>query len=209
MAGTSQATEPSAADNGPSAAAPAVSRSHAKRPGGRSARVQSAVFTAVGQLVGAGERETMTIPQVAELAGVNPTSIYRRWGTIGDLLGEVAVAALTQGEDLPDHGVLADDLGDWSRIIAFDIARPKRRAYLRAMASARDGIVEACPCWEIRRERATQMIERAAARGERVPSVRQVLDHIIAPLYHHAVFALPIDDDYATDLAGDVMAMVR
>jgi len=77
------------------------------------------------------------------------------------------------------------------------------------MASARDGIVEACPCWEIRREQATQMIERAAARGERVPSVRQVLDHIIAPLYHHAVFALPIDDDYATDLAGDVMAMVR
>lgn len=193
MAGTSQAT----------------AHTHGKRPGGRSARVQSAVYTAVGQLVGGGERETMTIPQVAELAGVNPTSIYRRWGTIGDLLEEVAVAALTQGEELPDHGVLADDLGDWSRIIASDIARPKRRAYLRAMASARDGIVEACPCWEIRREQATRMIERAAARGERTPSVRQVLDHIIAPLYHHAVFALPIDDDYATDLAADVMAMVR
>ena len=34
----------------------------------------------------------MTIPEVAELAGVNPTSIYRRWGTIDALLGEVAVA---------------------------------------------------------------------------------------------------------------------
>ena len=58
-----------------------------RRPGGRSARVQSAVFTAVGQLVGAGQRETMTIPQVADLAGVNPTSIYRRWGSIDALLG--------------------------------------------------------------------------------------------------------------------------
>ncbi|MFF0706656.1 TetR/AcrR family transcriptional regulator [Gordonia sputi] len=183
--------------------------SHGKRPGGRSARVQSAVFTAVGQLVGSGERETMTIPQVAELAGVNPTSIYRRWGTISDLLEEVAVAALTQGEELPDHGTLADDLADWSRIIAADISRPKRRAYLRAMTSARDGIVEACPCWEIRREQATEMIDRATARGESAPSVPQVLNHIIAPLYHHAVFALPIDDDYATDLAADVMAMVR
>ena len=102
--------------------------------------MQSAVFTAVGQLVGSGERETMTIPQVAELAGVNPTSIYRRWGTIGDLLEEVAVAALTQGEELPDHGTFTDDLADWSRIIAADISRPKRRAYLRAMTSARDGI---------------------------------------------------------------------
>ncbi|MBR7513063.1 TetR family transcriptional regulator, partial [Mycobacterium tuberculosis] len=34
--------------------------------------MQSAVFTAVGQLVGAGERETLTLPQVAGLAGVNP-----------------------------------------------------------------------------------------------------------------------------------------
>ena len=171
--------------------------------------MQSAVFTAVGQLVGSGERETMTIPQVAELAGVNPTSIYRRWGTIGDLLEEVAVAALTQGEELPDHGTFTDDLADWSRIIAADISRPKRRAYLRAMTSARDGIVEVCPCWEIRREQATEMIDRATARGESAPSVPQVLNHIIAPLYHHAVFALPIDDDYATDLAADVMAMVR
>ena len=188
---------------------PSTATSHGKRPGGRSARVQSAVFTAVGQLVGSGERETMTIPQVAELAGVNPTSIYRRWGTIGDLLEEVAVAALTQGEELPDHGTFTDDLADWSRIIAADISRPKRRAYLRAMTSARDGIVEVCPCWEIRREQATEMIDRATARGESAPSVPQVLNHIIAPLYHHAVFALPIDDDYATDLAADVMAMVR
>ena len=42
---------------------PSTAPSHGKRPGGRSARVQSAVFTAVGQLVGSGERETMTIPQ--------------------------------------------------------------------------------------------------------------------------------------------------
>ena len=57
--------------------------------------------------------------------------------------------------------------------------------------------------------RRAEMIERAGARGESTPSVRQVLNHIIAPLYHHAVFALPIDDEYATDLAADVMAMVR
>ncbi|MGK2382833.1 TetR/AcrR family transcriptional regulator [Gordonia tangerina] len=181
----------------------------ARRPGGRSARVQSAVYAAVGQLVGAGRRDTMTIPEVAELAEVNPTSIYRRWGSIEALLGEVAVAALTQGEPLPDTRDLGADLAEWSRIIAADIGRPKRRAYLRAMVFARDDVVEECPCWEIRREQAEQMVDRAAQRGEATPSVRQILDHVIAPLYHHAVFGLGLDDTYAATLAADVMRMTE
>ncbi|MEE3849875.1 TetR/AcrR family transcriptional regulator C-terminal ligand-binding domain-containing protein [Gordonia sp. LSe1-13] len=197
--------------SGSSAASPRPSASadRARRPGGRSARVQSAVFSAVGQLVGSGQRDTMTIPEVAEVAGVNPTSIYRRWGSIETLLGEVAVAALTQGEPLPDTGVLDDDLAEWSRIIAADIGRPKRRAYLRAMVFARNDVVEECPCWEIRREQAEEMVGRAAQRGEATPSVRQILDHVIAPLYHHAVFGLALDDTYAETLTADVMRMTE
>ncbi|MGK2321518.1 TetR-like C-terminal domain-containing protein [Gordonia rhizosphera] len=190
-----------------STAAASVHSPGAKRPGGRSARVQSAVYAAVGQLVGSGQRDTMTVPEVAAVAGVNPTSIYRRWGTIETLLGEVAVAALTQGEPLPDTGELVDDLAEWSRIIAADIGRPKRRAYLRAMVVARNDVVEECPCWEIRREQAEVMVGRAAARGQDAPSVRQILDHVIAPLYHHAVFGLALDDAYAEALAADVIRM--
>lgn len=192
--------------SGSSAAANAHPGS-SRRPGGRSARVQSAVYAAVGQLVGAGRRDTMTIPEVAELAEVNPTSIYRRWGSIETLLGEVAVAALTQGEPLPDTGVLDVDLAEWSKIIAADIGRPKRRAYLRAMVFARNDVVEECPCWEIRREQAEEMVGRSVARGETTPSVRQILDHVVAPLYHHAVFGLALDERYAEDLVADVMAM--
>nr|WP_124708732.1 TetR/AcrR family transcriptional regulator [Gordonia insulae] len=188
-------------------AAASAHHSATKRPGGRSARVQSAVYAAVGQLVGSGQRDTMTIPEVADLAGVNPSSIYRRWGSIETLLGEVAVAALTQGEALPDTGVLDRDLDEWSRIIAADIGRPKRRAYLRAMVFARNDVVEECPCWEIRREQAEEMIRRAVGRGDSAPSVRQVLDHVIAPLYHHAVFGLALDDSYAERLVADVMSM--
>ncbi|MFT4126555.1 MAG: TetR/AcrR family transcriptional regulator C-terminal ligand-binding domain-containing protein [Gordonia sp. (in: high G+C Gram-positive bacteria)] len=178
-----------------------------RRPGGRSARVQRAVYQAVGTLVARGERETMTIPQVAELAGVNASSIYRRWGSITALLEQVAVAALTQGEDLPDTGALGGDLAEWARIIAADVSRPHRRDYLRALVYPREGIVEACPCWEIRRQQAGAMVDRAGARSEATPSVEQILDHIIAPLYHHAVFGLSIDDAYATRLADETMRL--
>jgi AcrR family transcriptional regulator len=178
-----------------------------RRPGGRSARVRDAVYTAVGHLVGEGQRDTMTIPQVAERAGVNPTSIYRRWGNIEALLEEVAVAALTQDEPLPDTGTITGDLRAWAAIIAADIARPKRVIYLRAMVAARGVLVDSCPCTELRARQAGQMIERARQRGERTPTPRQVVDHIIAPLYHRAVFGLAAGPDYAATLVGDVFAM--
>ncbi|WP_419219771.1 TetR-like C-terminal domain-containing protein [Gordonia sp. CPCC 206044] len=177
------------------------------RPGGRSARVRRAVYRAVGDLVEQGRGNSMTIPQVSELAGVNPTSVYRRWGTVDALLGEVAVYVLTRDEPAPDRGDLRADLTVWVRAIAGDIGTPPRRAHLRAMVAARDGLIEQCPCFEFRRDQAVVMIERARERAESTPSVNQVLDHVIAPLYHRAVFGLALDQDFAVGLVDDVMSM--
>lgn len=180
-----------------------------RRPGGRSARVQDAVYTAVGKLMATKRPDQITIPMVAELAEVNPTSVYRRWGDIDALLEEVAVAAFTREDEvLPNTGSLEGDLREWASVITEDILRPHRTRYLRAMVNARDGIlVEACPCWTARREQLAEMISRARARGEETPSVEQVLDHVIAPIYHHVVFALPADATYAERLVGDVLSM--
>ncbi|WP_299573319.1 TetR/AcrR family transcriptional regulator [uncultured Williamsia sp.] len=178
-----------------------------RRPGGRSARVQAAVYAAVGELVSEGHRDSVTVPQVAERAGVNPTSVYRRWGSIEALMSEVAVAALTGDEPLPDTGTAVGDLREWASIIAADITRPERIVYLRAMVGARVGIPGSCPCWDVRLTQADEMLARAVERGESVPTVTQVLDHVIAPLYHHVVFGLPVDDDYTHRLVDEVLAM--
>lgn len=173
--------------------------------------MQDAVHTAVGELMATRRPDDVTIPMVAERAGVNPTSIYRRWGDIDALLEEVAVAAFTREDEvLPDTGSLEGDLRDWARVIAEDIVRPHRARYLRAMIAARDGVLQdGCPCWTARREQLAEMISRARARDERAPSVEQVLDHVIAPLYHHVVFAMPVDGAYAERLVGDVLSMHR
>jgi len=131
---------------------PTTATGIAKRPGGRSERVKAAVFDAVGQLLDQGLRETMTIPQVAELAGVNPSSVYRRWGSMDVLLEQVAIEVLTAEEPVPDTGVFADDLRAWAQRIAADLATPRRRNYLRAMVWARTDIVDAYPRWDIRRD---------------------------------------------------------
>ncbi|AKU16075.1 TetR-like C-terminal domain-containing protein [Luteipulveratus mongoliensis] len=182
---------------------------HPQRPGGRSARVRDAVYTAVGQLMGEGRPDRLTIPMVAQRAEVNPTSVYRRWGDIDTLLEEVSVAALTrEGDEPPDTGSISGDLTQWAQIIVDDITRPQRTRYLRAMVSAREA-VESCPCWEQRRGQAKDMLARGIERGEVAPTEHQVLDHVIAPLYHHVVFGLPTDRAYAERLVGDVLAMAR
>jgi AcrR family transcriptional regulator len=181
----------------------------ARRPGGRSSRVLAAVHTAVGELVGEGA-ERITFPVIAERAGVNPTTLYRRWPDVQALLEEVAVSALTRdGESLPDTGSLRGDLTEWATIIARDITRPERVRFLRAMVAARPEIVSDCRITDGRRSQATEIIDRAAGRGEPVPTTDQILDHVIAPLYYAVVFALPVTDDHAPRLVADVLAMVR
>jgi AcrR family transcriptional regulator len=169
----------------------------------------TAVYTAVGELMGEGAAK-ITFPVIAERAGVNPTTLYRRWRDVDALLEEVAVAALTrEGEAVPDRGSLHDDLTEWACVIARDIARPERTRYLRAMVAARQDIVSVCPVLETRREQAAEMVRRAGERGETTPTVAQILDHVIAPMYHRVAFALDLDREYARRLVCDVLAMAR
>jgi AcrR family transcriptional regulator len=179
------------------------------RPGGRSSRVLAAIHTAVGELVGEGA-DRITFPLIADRAGVNPTTLYRRWDDVDDLLEEVTVAALTRdGDSVPDTGSLDGDLTAWATIIARDIGRPERTRYLRAMAAARVETVAHCPVTERRLGQAAEVVRRAAARGETAPSAQQVLDHVVAPLYYRVIVALAIDEEYARGLVRDVLAMVR
>jgi AcrR family transcriptional regulator len=158
--------------------------------------------------MGETTRDKITLRQVAERAGVNPTSVYRRWGDIDTLMEEVAVAALTRdGDVIPDQGELHADLTAWADIIADDISRPERVRYLRAMVAARAVAVDSCPCTEIRREQAELMIRRAADRGEPAPTPQQVLDHVVSPLYYNVIFGLPVDHEYAERLVTDVLSM--
>ncbi|WP_353622840.1 TetR family transcriptional regulator [Aliirhizobium terrae] len=50
------------------------------RQGGRSARIQTAVHEATRELLKTTDRSAITVPMIAEKAGVTPSTIYRRWG---------------------------------------------------------------------------------------------------------------------------------
>ena len=167
----------------------------------------TSIYSAVGELVGEGA-EGITFRRIALRAGVNPTTLYRRWSDVNALLEEVAVAALTRdGESPADTGSIESDLIEWATVIAQDIGRPERARFLRAMAGARIELVSNCAITDARRRQAEEVLRRAEKRGEPTPTVEQILDHVIAPLYYRVVFALPVDAEQPRRLVRDVLAM--
>src|ERR1700710_678065 len=83
------------------------------RPGGRSARVQAAVHAATADLIAAHGRAALTVPLIAARAGVTPSTIYRRWGELGDLLADVALERMRPDADPSDTGSVVGDLQAW------------------------------------------------------------------------------------------------
>jgi AcrR family transcriptional regulator len=54
--------------------------------------------------------ERLSIPQVAEIAGVNKTSIYRRWPSKAELVRDALAIAMDHTGDAPNTGALRTDL---------------------------------------------------------------------------------------------------
>src|ERR1700727_1998188 len=107
-----------------------------KRPGGRSAAVLNSIKVAVEQLVAEKGRERVTIPMVAERAGVNPTSIYRRWGDLQTMINDLATYRLDPNRPIPDTGDLRADLLEWSCEIIRHYSNPVNAALLRGGAAS-------------------------------------------------------------------------
>lgn len=175
------------------------------RPGGRSARVRAAVHRAVEELLAECPSEALTIPLVAVRAGVHPTTIYRRWGSLAELLGGVAASRFSGDIVVPDTGSLRGDLERWVSDVATDLADPDVLALMRA-AVGTGGTDGACACVADRHAQLAAMIERERSRGVDVPEVERAADALLGPLYFRALFSgRPVDPGWARELVGALL----
>lgn len=158
------------------------------RPGGRSARVQASVHTAVRELLSETGRDALTVPLVAQRAGVTPSTIYRRWGDLQELLSDVAVEHLRPDTAPEDHGDLMSDLTAWTQQFLDEMASSAGRAYIRdALLGDPDGS-NAGQCSAYAAEQIDTILTRASERGEHAPDIETTMDHIVAPLMYRILF---------------------
>ncbi|WP_342791262.1 TetR/AcrR family transcriptional regulator [Pigmentiphaga aceris] len=171
------------------------------RPGGRSARVQASVHRAVRDLLAERARADVTVPLIAARAGVTPSTIYRRWGDLPELLADVAVARMRPDSPPADTGSLRGDLHAWVEQYVEEMSSAPGRAMLRdTLASS---VPDALPiqCASFTADTMELMLARARIRGENVPTANTLVDGVVAPLVYRLLFSTqPPGLDYARGL---------
>jgi len=162
------------------------------RPGGRSARVQAAVHAATAALIEEQGRAALTVPLIAARAGVTPSTIYRRWGDLAELLADLAAERLRPEGEPADTGSLAGDLLAWAEQYAEEMSSEVGLCMMRDVVAATgpgpDGRSVPSPCAGYTRAQVDVILARAAARGEPAPHVDAVMDTVVAPVVYRAVF---------------------
>ncbi|GAA4340103.1 TetR/AcrR family transcriptional regulator [Variovorax defluvii] len=175
------------------------------RPGGRSARVQAAVHLATRQLLDERDRADITVPMIAARAGVTPSTVYRRWGDLAELLADVAVERLRPEGEPPDTGSVQGDLVAWADQFRDEMNSDLGRAMVRDVVLGRgvDAADEPCACARFSKSQLEVILERGKARGEQGPEVDVLMDHVVAPIVYRMMFGLP------TASQADVRAWVE
>jgi AcrR family transcriptional regulator len=163
----------------------------AKRPGGRSARVQAAVFGAAAELLREPDWSRISMARIAERAGVTSSTVYRRWGSLENLIGALIDATASAQSPLPDTGTLAGDIRAHSVTLVNDLTGENRRFFLRALIivgnDAEDGPGTGQRALLGRSANVRAMFERAAARGEPSADLPGYFDAVVGPLYGYAL----------------------
>ncbi|GAB7188602.1 TetR/AcrR family transcriptional regulator [Kitasatospora sp. Ki12] len=156
--------------------------------------VRSAVHQAVIDLLSASGGAELTIPAIAQHAGVNHTSVYRRWGSREALLADVVTTRLERDWPLDDTGTLRGDLIAWVRAGVASIRTTEGRLLVRAVAlsmpSGPDAQADRAQHFRRRLHAVERIRERATARGETPPPLESILDQLVAPLYLRAIFGI-------------------
>ncbi|MGH9059937.1 MAG: TetR/AcrR family transcriptional regulator C-terminal ligand-binding domain-containing protein [Acidimicrobiales bacterium] len=166
------------------------------RPGGRTARTRNAVHTSVRALFGEG-RDTISVREVSERSGIHEVTIYRRWKTIEALVLDVAVTHLNEESPFPDTGDLRADLLAWARSVAGQVSTHEGFALYRALAAAGSALdnpnvspqrEEAATYLRKRTDQIQRAIDHDTATRSNPPTVAEVFDVVLAPIYLRAIF---------------------
>ena len=155
------------------------------RPGGRSARVQESIHSAVRELLEEQERSTLTVPQIATRAGVTPSTIYRRWGDLSALLADVALERMRPDSEPAATGSLRGDLRAWAEQYLDEMSSEPGRNMMRdVQCSSTPGY-----CVNILSGQLQIILDRHRHSETALPSIDRLLNMLVAPTVFRILFA--------------------
>lgn len=155
--------------------------------------------------------ERLSIPEVAALAGLNKTSVYRRWPTKSDLVRAAISHSMDHVRDIPDTGSLRTDLIALVQNVAAFLTSARGIGVLRTVFVDGDNpevrALSALMWQEAGGDVPRLVIERAVRRGELSEGADvELLLFTLAGALLHRVFVERADADEA--FAGRLVDLV-
>ena len=184
------------------------------RPPGISERVRRDVYEAVRELLVESGYAGLRLDDVAELAGVHKSTLYRQWATKAQLVRDVLNASLVAHYPRPDEGSWGADIDALCGELVRLFRSPTTIAFIRTRAVADDPeLIQGLHELGVRDMRfVREPFERAIARGEIGPglSVETLVEMLISPfLVRVALTRLPVDDAFGASVAAVLRAIAR
>ena len=181
------------------------------RPKGGSDAIVRAVLKATLRQLGDRGFAGVSVDGVAKAAGVNKTSVYRRWPSRGALVLAALQTLRHREPPPPQMGSLRENLIAMLRAKVALVSARSGRKILRAMIAFEDEEV-ARVARALRKARyrvPIAVIERALLRGELSPGTDPLLlaEVLLAPIYYRIiVLNQPVSDRYIERVVAQVLA---
>ncbi|MEU8534702.1 TetR/AcrR family transcriptional regulator [Streptomyces parvulus] len=186
------------------------------RPGGRTARVRSAVLRAAGDALAEHGLAGLDLADVARRAEVGRTTVYRRWGTPASLVADLLAAMAEQSLPRTESGSLLGDLRANARLVRRTLADPRQGALFKAVLAAATCDPQTAAAlhrfYEVRVAEWEPCVRQAVERGElpAATDTREVIRAVSAPLYYRLLTTGdPLDEAAAARAAEAAAAAAR
>lgn len=163
-----------------------------RRPGGRTARTREAVLAAVRATLADPEAE-LTVPAVANRAGVHATTVYRRWQTIESLLLDVMVSDVRRASPVPATGDLRADLMGYVGRLLTSLRGPHALGLLRALLAASQAAPDLEAVSELVKPRIDDFQAMLDAADVTTIDGMGCIELVVAPAYLWAQLGTPLD----------------
>ncbi|WP_187107820.1 TetR/AcrR family transcriptional regulator [Sphingomonas xanthus] len=183
-----------------------------KRPGGRTAEVTRRINGAVQQLLAEQGLDACTIKAIAERAGVQRSTLYRRSADRWPIIMEAVIDLASRETAKFDSGSFCADM----RIAMLNLARilngPLGPPLMEIAGALQSGVApgESERFWESRRKLIAPMFDGAIARGELPANIDRdaVFAMAAGPLYFQRfIRGAPIDPDWVERLVVQVCGL--
>jgi AcrR family transcriptional regulator len=188
------------------------------RPGGRTSQVRSAVLDATLNVLAELGYSDLSIERIAEMSGVNKSTIYRRWQTKEAVLAAAVDEVAADVFPLPATGSIEEDLRSFGRLLVDFLTNDSSAVagMVRALfsdAAREPQIAELKRTFFAGRHReAASMVDAAIKQGELPADTdsRELVGMVAAPIYYRKlVTEEPLNYGIADQAAATALIAVR